>query len=321
MRALRFDTAGDLANLRVVDRELPPVGADEVLVRVRAAGLNKSDISNVSGLFPYTTVPRTPGRDFAGVVESGPAHLAGRAVWGSGREIGFTRDGSHAEYVVLPAAGVAPKPESLSFAEAAACGVPFVTAWSAMVQCAVARDTRVVIVGAAGAVGVAALHLARMRGARVVGAVRKPAQAARLEARGFASIVLPESGPLAPAVAAHFPGGADVIFDTAGYWLAPSIAALAKFGRVATIVVHPKDGNEVVPVRALYRIGASLVGVNSLLYDAVEVARVFTELAPAFDRGELRAPDDLVERPLASGPDVYAELKRMPGAAKFVLLP
>src|SRR5438477_388432 len=81
------------------------------LVRIKAAGLNKSEVSNVMGGHPYTTLPRTPGRDFAGVVERGPQALLGRAVWGTGNAIGFTRDGSHAEFIALPADAVALKPE------------------------------------------------------------------------------------------------------------------------------------------------------------------------------------------------------------------
>src|SRR5258707_10285602 len=103
MKALRFEKTGDLAHLSLVEAPLPDPGAGEVLVRVKAAGLNKSDVSNVMGGHSYTTLPRTPGRDFAGIVERGPQELVGRAVWGTGSEIGFKRDGSHAEYLLLSA--------------------------------------------------------------------------------------------------------------------------------------------------------------------------------------------------------------------------
>ena len=68
MRALRFKETGDLGNLAVEDVPQPEPQAHELLVQVKAAGMNKSDTTNVLGLFPYTTVPRTPGRDFAGTV-------------------------------------------------------------------------------------------------------------------------------------------------------------------------------------------------------------------------------------------------------------
>ncbi len=319
MKALRFETAGDLANLAYTDVPTPAPRADEVLVRVRGAGLNKSDVSNVSGFFPYTTVPRIPGRDFAGVVEKGPVKLIGKAVYGSGKEVGFTRDGSHAEFLLLPADAVSIKPESLSFAEAASCGVPFVTAWYAVENTHIKAGTKVVVVGAAGGVGIATIHLAKMRGAQVVGAVRRPEQVAALEARGFGSILLTGPQSLGDGVRKHFADGADMIFDTPGYWLKESIAALAKYGRVA-VIVAPGDGMASVPLRHLYRIGASIVGVNSLLYSAAECARMFDGLRAGFESGQLRAPDGLTLRPLATGTSVYAELKKGHGG-KFVLVP
>lgn len=322
MKALRFEKAGDLTYLEVVERPVPQAGSGEALVRVRAAGLNKSDTSNVLGLFKYTTLPRTPGRDFAGVVEAGPPELIGKAVYGSGKEIGFTIDGSHAGYLVVPAAACAIKPEHLSFEAAAACGVPFVTAWYGLENTRVGPGTRFVVIGAAGAVGCAAIHLGRVRGAEVVGAVRRPDQAARLEARGFRALMLPENPlDLAREVQRHFPDGADVIYDTAGYWLQPSIAALANFGRVAVIVVHPRDGNEALPIRELYRRGASIVGVNSLVYPGAECARMLDRLRPYFESGQLVPPDDIDPRPLSAGPSVYAELRTMAGGGKFVLIP
>src|SRR3954468_7669457 len=167
MKALRFAKTGDLSHLGLADMPRPQPATIELLIRVKAAGLNKSDVSNVMGGHPYTTLPRTPGRDFAGVVERGPQHLHGRAVWGTGKEIGFTRDGSHAEYLLLAAEAVALKPERLSFEEAASCGVPYVTAWHALGG--VPGDAKTLVIGAAGAVGLAAMHIARRKGLRPTG--------------------------------------------------------------------------------------------------------------------------------------------------------
>ncbi len=73
MQALQFSATGSLDSLQLNDLPKPVPGAGEVLVEVRAAGLNPSDLKNVLGRFPYTTTPRTPGRDFSGVVVEGPA--------------------------------------------------------------------------------------------------------------------------------------------------------------------------------------------------------------------------------------------------------
>jgi NADPH:quinone reductase-like Zn-dependent oxidoreductase len=307
LKALRFARTGDLANLSLADVPSPEPGAGEVLVRIKAAGLNKSDVSNVMGGHPYTTLPRTPGRDFAGIVERGPQALVGRAVWGTGNEIGFTRDGSHAEFLVLPADAVAPKPQRLTFEEAASCGVPYITAWHALES--VPQSARLLVIGGAGAVGLAALQLARRKGLQPVAAVRRAEQKTQVEARGFQALVLEET----------VPGEWDAIVDTTGFWLAPAIGALARHGRVV-VIFAPGDGKQPVPVRELYRRGASIVGINSLIYKPAECARLLSELAPAFEAGELRAPDALVARPLAQATEAYAALQRGQ-KGKLVLVP
>lgn len=309
MKALRFDKTGDLKHLHLIECPTPKPGRGEVLVQVRAAGLNQSDVSNVLGKHPYTTLPRTPGRDFAGVVVEGPAGLLGKAVWGTGKELGFTRDGTHAEFLTAPASGVAVKPESLSFSQAASCGVPYTTAWSALERCAVAKETKFLVIGAAGAVGSAAVAMARWRGAEVVGAVRRTEQAEALRAQGIPAIVLPQQGSLGEAIKQHFPEGASVILDATGSWLAPAISGLAYYGRIA-VIVAPGDGQVTVPVRDLYRRAGSIVGINSLLYSAPECARILEVIAQAFDGRQLPLPSEPQQRPLESGVEVYGELSK-----------
>ena len=307
MKALRFEKTGDLAHLSLVEAPLPEPSAGDVLVRIKAAGLNKSDVSNVMGGHPYTTLPRTPGRDFAGVVERGPQTLLGRAVWGTGNEIGFTRDGSHAEFIALPADAVALKPPRISFEEAASCGVPYVTAWHGLN--AITAPSRLLVIGGAGAVGMAAMHLARRKGLQPVAAVRGAEHAERVKARGFEALVLEQT----------VPGEWDAIFDTTGHWLAPAIGALAPFGRVI-VIFAAGDGRPQVPVRDLYRRGASIVGINSLAYKPADCARLLSELAPAFESGELRPPDAIVARPLSQAVESYAALQRGQ-KGKVVLVP
>ena len=107
---------------------LGPLRFGEVLVEVRAAGVNPSDVKATFGLMPYAVFPRTPGRDFAGVVLDGPAELVGRAVFGTSGDLGIRRDGTHANHLVVEAAALTPIPDGMSFPEAAGLGVPFVTA-------------------------------------------------------------------------------------------------------------------------------------------------------------------------------------------------
>lgn len=223
-------------------------------------------------------------------------------------------------YLTLPADAVAPKPEALSFAAAASCGVPFVTAWYALENTRVGAGTKLVAIGAAGGVGIATIHLARLRGAEVLCAVRRAEHARTLEKRGFATLLVEEGQALGPAVRRHFPKGADVVFDTTGYWLAQSIDALGQYGRAVPIAVPAQDGYVNLPIRDLYRRGGSIVGVNSLLYAAGERARMLELIAPDFEPGRLIAPEGIIERPLEEGVAVYAAL-REGSRGKFVLIP
>lgn len=322
MKALRFSKTGDLKYLEYADCPMPTPASGEVLIEIRAARLNKNDISNVMGRLPYTTLPRTPGRDFSGVVVEGPKELIGKAVWGTGKEIGFTRDGTHAQYLTLPADGVSIKPESLSFAQAASCGVPYVTAWHALERAGANKGCKLLIVGAAGAVGGAAVMLGRWRGAEILGAERDAALASTLASQGVECIVLSSkpstAGELGQAVREKFPGGADVIFDTSGLWVAESVGALANFGRIAVIVV-PGNGEVVMPIRDLYRRGGSIVGVNSLLYSSVDCASLMAKIGKGFDDGRLQGPQGLEEHPLADGPRLY-EAIAMGSNAKIVFV-
>lgn len=319
MKALRFDHTGNLDALNLAEVPSPSPGQGEVLVEVCAAGLNPSDVKNVLGRFPDTTLPRTPGRDFAGIVVEGPGALVGQEVWGTGNELGFIRDGSHAQYLTVSADGVAAKPKMLSFVQAASCGVPYITAWVALERAGISAGDSLVVIAAAGAVGNAALALGHWRGAQVVGAVRRTEQAAALVARDVPAIILGEAEALSHGIREHFPAGADVIFDTTGLWLPTAVGALAPFGRVA-VIAAPADGVVHLPVLNLYRRGGSIIGVNSLLYDSLVCARMMARFGAAFDRGQLPPPQTPRVHPLSAAVNGYKEVDRG-GAGKIVLVP
>src|SRR5919109_1668567 len=112
----------------VVERLTLVRGANELLVEVKAAAVNPSDVKAATGLMPYAAFPRTPGRDYAGVVIDGPVGWTGREVFGSSGDLGIRRDGTHATHLVVEADALVEKPKSLSWEQAAGIGVPFVTA-------------------------------------------------------------------------------------------------------------------------------------------------------------------------------------------------
>src|ERR1700722_10297619 len=170
MRSLRFTEFGPPSVLRIEKVAIPEPGVGEALVQVKAAAINPSDIGNVAGRFKNTTLPRTPGRDFAGIAVRG-MYEEGAEVWGSWATLGIVRDGSHAEYVVVSAEALSLKPRSLSMAQAAAIGVPYITAWASVVNAAqIQAGETILIVGARGAVGQAATQIANWKQARVIGA-------------------------------------------------------------------------------------------------------------------------------------------------------
>src|SRR5271156_1262010 len=122
MKALRFSHYGPPSVLSLRDCEIPKPGPGESLVRVEAAAINPSDVKNVAGAFK-APLPRTPGRDYAGLVVAGEGK--GREVWGSGPAFGAERDGSHAQLVLLRSEWLADKPAQLTMEQASAIGVPF----------------------------------------------------------------------------------------------------------------------------------------------------------------------------------------------------
>jgi NADPH:quinone reductase-like Zn-dependent oxidoreductase len=318
VKALRFDRVGSLDALQLVETPRPAAVSGEVVVRVHAAGVNPSDVMNVLGKFPNTSLPRTPGREFAGVIVDGSAGDVGRHVWGSGGELGFTRDGSHAEYIAVPAKGLAPKPENLSFAEAAASGVPYLTALDAVESCGVEQGTAVAVIGM-GAVGGAAVGIATARGARIMVGVRREEQASALRAQGVHAVTLSDPEGFVSQVRAYFDGGADVVFDTTGSWLPATIPALTAHGRVP-VIAAPASGYERLPVRDLYRLGAHIIGVSSALRGTVSCVGLLEELRILFESGALRPPTGVMTRRLD---DAIATYRDMASGVrgKFVLTP
>ena len=136
LRFTKFDTPSSALSL--ASSALPNPGPGQVLVRIHASAINPSDVMNVEGRFPLTTIPtngRVPGRDFAGIVVSGPEKYVGHKIWDNGGNGGFTRDGSHEEYIIAEEKDLPNMimPEGMTFPQAAASGVGFLTA-SMMVE-------------------------------------------------------------------------------------------------------------------------------------------------------------------------------------------
>ncbi len=259
-------------------------------MKVLAAGINPSDVKNVAGTMHGTTLPRTPGRDFAGMVVQGPAEWMGREVFGTGGDLGLRRDGTHAELLVLPVGALVQKPAALAMDAAGSAGVTFITAWAAMVQtAAIAAGETAIVLGATGGVGSAAVQIAKARGARVIGVVRSPEDFAAARANGAEDMVSSGDGQFVQEILARTPGnsGGQVVFDTTGMLFGQVMEIAAPGGRIP-VITAPRDGQVTFNLRQVYRKVLTIRGVDSAQKDAVACANVFREMAGLFESELLR---------------------------------
>ncbi len=304
MQALRFHRFGDLSELRLEEVARPVPRPGELLVAVRAASVNPSDVKNVAGKMEGTTLPRVPGRDFAGVVVEGPPELLGSDVWGAGGEVGFTRDGTHAEFVALPEDGVSSKPATLDFGDAAASGVNFVTAWVGVHDAiGLGPGETILVTGASGGVGSSVVQLARWMGARSIGLDRATAGALPPELRPDISLTVGDD--VLTAIASETGGrGVEAVFDTVGEPLfATNIAALGDRGRYV-LIASAGERRVAFDILDFYHKRLRLIGVDSRAIRSAEAAAILSRLRPGFESGRLRAPHvtsgyDLIDATLA----------------------
>ncbi len=261
--------------------------AGQVVIEVRFAGVNPSDVKAVLGAMPHAVWPRTPGRDYAGVVTAGPAALLGREVWGSGGELGILRDGTHASHLLLNAAHVREKPSTITLAEAGTVGVPFVTAWEGLREAgSVQPDDVVLVLGANGKVGQAAIQIATMAGARVFGVERT--QVAHVgHATGPVTMLSGEKDFAQQVRDATDGHGADIVFNTVGSpYFAAANRAMAILGR--QIFISTIDRAVPFDIFAFYRGRHRFIGIDTLAMDSGDCAAVLDALRPGFESGALR---------------------------------
>jgi len=260
----------------------------DVTIEVRAAGINPSDAKAMLGIMPSAVFPRTPGRDFAGVVIDGPRELVGREVWGTGGDVGISRNGSHAERLVLPRAAIVAKPANLSMLEAGTVGVPFLTAYEGLRRAGYpTADSTVAVFGAGGKVGQAVVQLAARARARVF-AVDRRADAPRGPASAPVRYVDASREKPSEAIRAETGGkGAAIVFNTVGSpWFAEANAALAKRG--TQVFISTLERSVPFDIFAFYRGMHTYAGVDSLAMSASDCAPVFEALRPGFEDGSLR---------------------------------
>jgi NADPH:quinone reductase-like Zn-dependent oxidoreductase len=263
-------------------------GDNEVLVEVKAAAANPSDVKAATGLMSYAVFPRTPGRDYAGVVIDGPPGTIGREVFGSSGDLGIRRDGTHATHLVVEPGAVVEKPKSVSWEEAAGIGVPFVTAMEGFRRAGTLKaGETVLIMGVNGKVGQAAAQIATWHGARVIGVVRK-----NEPYEGHANATIEMIDASATDVAARVREltegkGANIVFNTVGdpYFQAAHKSLAVRGRQILIGAINP-----VVQFNILefYRGQHIYIGIDTLALSSVATGDVLRELVPGFASGHLK---------------------------------
>ena len=272
----------------VIERRSLSRHQDEVVVAIEAAGVNPSDVKAATGLMPYAVFPRTPGRDFSGVVVQGPREWMGKAVFGTSGDLGIRRDGTHASHLVIEAAALVETPSTISMDEAAGIGVPFVTAIEGFRRSGMPKPGQtVVIMGVNGKVGQAAVQLATWRGAKVIGVVRKD-EPYEGHANAPVEIINSATTDVAKRVRELTDGkGADIVFNTVGDpYFNDANRSLAKAGcQILIAAIH-----KVVEFNILefYRGRHTYVGIDTLAFSSIESAEVLRSVMPGFADGFLR---------------------------------
>ncbi len=322
MRAIEFHQFGDLSQLRLTNRPDPQATATTAVVRIEAASVNPSDVKNVLGAMAHTTLPRIPGRDYSGVVIDGPAEWVGQPVWGTGGDVGFTRDGTHAESIEVPVASLVRKPDRLSHESAASSGVTFITAWIGVAEYGgLSPGETLVVIGAGGGVGGAAIQIGKYLGARAVAISRHPLPAGSAAEKVADLRIEPAKEDVSTGVRSFTAGrGADLVLDVAGGpMLETALKLLAPRGRLIEITAG-KERRVSFDLIDFYRNESQLFGVNTLHRDLTQSARTLRELAPGFDSGAFFPP--LVSRvlPLSAAPEAY-QLVVQGQSGRVVLLP
>lgn len=214
MRAWRLESHGEPLVLRNLPEPEPAPGS--VLIEVSAAGLNFADLLIQAGRYQdRQPLPLTPGFEFSGtILATWPPTLGVSSPPGT-RVVGFAKSGAFAERIAVPADQVVPLPDNVTFTEAAALPVAYGTAQLALVDKAHMRKGETLFVtGAAGGVGLAAVQLGHLMGARVIASARGPDRLAIAAAAGADHLIDSDAPGLKEALRTL--GGVDVVFDTVG---------------------------------------------------------------------------------------------------------
>ncbi len=320
MIAIRVREFGGPASLKLEDIPVPEPGPGQVLIRVHAAGVNPVDTyirSGAYGMLP--SLPYTPGLDGAGVVERTGSGVAGIA---PGDRVYLCRSisGTYAEYALCDRTQVRPLPARITFEQGAAVWVAYATAYCAMLQRAALRANEWVLVhGASGGVGLAALQIARARGARLIGTASTPEGLDLVRAHG-AEFALDHSrdGYLDEArrITGHPEGGVNLVVEMlANVNLEKDLGVLARNGRV--VVIGSRGAIEVTPRQLMSR-NSSIIGMSLHNSTQAELDEAGAAIGAGLDNGALTPVVGTV-LPLERAAEAHEKVMQRGARGKIVL--
>lgn len=301
----------------------PVPGEGQVLVEVAAAGVNFVDALFVAGTYQIKVPPPfTPGSELAGTVTAvGPGV---ELIEVGDRVLSSLGLGSYASHVVLPALGVTRVPDDLELATAAALVQSYCTAWFALKRRTTVRpDETVLVLGAGGGVGLAAIDVARSMGARVIAAASTHEKLEAARAIGAHETIAYEAEDLKVRARDLADGGVDVVIDpVGGPHTDPALRALGVFGRLV-VIGFAAGSIASLPANQVLLKNRTVVGVDwgawAMQHPAGQ-AVVLDEVLDGVRRGELH-PTAPAERPLAEAGAVLRDLLDRRLLGKTVLVP
>jgi len=327
MRALVLDRlAPDFAGLAARNVERPRAGPGQVVVKVRAASVNFPDLLQTEGKYQHKPdLPFIAGMEAAGdVVEAGDGagFAVGDAVVGPARHATVPGSGAFAEYCVMIAPR--PKPANLSYAEAAAFGTAYLTAWVSLVCCGnLNPGDWVVVHGASGGVGLAAVDLAKALGAKVIATGASDDKLALVNAAYGPDAVLNVTGGFRDAVKTLTGGGADIIYDPVGGDVFDESVRCIAFGGRLLSVGFASGRIPTLPVNMALIKGFALVGVRAGEYGRrfPEEGRVNLESIWSMAQAGKLTPRVHAELPLESWRQAYDLLAGRQVVGKAIIRP
>jgi len=319
MKAIRVAGHGGPEVLELCDVPDPAPGKGQVRIRVHAAGVNPVDTYIREGRQGYSaSLPYTPGTDAAGVVDALGAGVTGIAA--GDRVYTSLALGSYAEHALAGADAVHPLPERVGFAEGAAIGVPYATAYRALFQRARIEPGETLLVhGASGGVGTAAVQLARAAGVTVIGSAGTEEGRRQVLALGAHHAVDHHAEGYLTEVRERTGGrGVDVILEMlADVNLAKDFEALARYGRI--VVIGSRGTLEFEP-RLTMRLDATILGMSLFNALPAELRKAYAAIGAGLESGTLRP---LVGKrfPLADAARAHQAVMAPGASGKIVLEP